>query len=278
MTLHQMRCVNSRIHRGGRRAITSCRRTFEKVRRIRDFLSKAVARHHLEYVSLTKKKVSAQAYPRKFVHLVYLYIHMYVRRGWVADTTRASKLQFFFVPVSFFLSFFFFLLTQVRQVKVVFLRTLRNEATHLPASDRVNHIALLRNLQSTGLDSVSLKWLFSYLTGLCIRTKVNSHTSTSSPLTSAVPQGCVLGSLLFLIFDKDVLTVAAAMTAFFADDALFHPAWVQSLNFPLSTSSLFGYYYVSRPGLLNMSFKPLISNTSRFPSWSSPQSGSFSSG
>ena len=43
----------------------------------------------------------------------------------MADTTRASKLQFFFVPVPCFF------LTQVRQVKVVFLRTLRNADTRL---------------------------------------------------------------------------------------------------------------------------------------------------
>ena len=45
----------------------------------------------------------------------------------MADTTRASKLQVFFCSGSFFF-------TQVRQVKVVFLRTLRNAATRLLAS------------------------------------------------------------------------------------------------------------------------------------------------
>ena len=82
--------------------------------------SKTVAR---PYVTL-RKKVSAQAYPREHVHLVYLHIRAQGVGRWVADTTRASKLQYFFVPVPFFL-------TQVRQVKVVFLRTLRNAATRL---------------------------------------------------------------------------------------------------------------------------------------------------
>ena len=51
--------MNSRIHRADRRAVASCRQTFKKVRRIRDFqnkiISKACARHNLEYVTLMKK-------------------------------------------------------------------------------------------------------------------------------------------------------------------------------------------------------------------------------
>ena len=93
------------------------------------------------------------------------------------------------------------------------------------AFDRMDHTALLRILQSIGLDTISLKWFFLYLSGRCIRTKVNSHTSSSSPITSGVPQGSVLGPLLFLIYYKDIATVATAMTALFADDTLlFHPA------------------------------------------------------
>ena len=60
----------------------------------------------------------------------------------MADTTRASKLQFFFfVPVLFFF-------TQVRQVKVVFLRTLRNAATRLQKKKKKNETKRSRRSRS----------------------------------------------------------------------------------------------------------------------------------
>ena len=49
---------------------------------------------------LIQKKVSAQAYPREYVHLVYLYIRAQGVGG--GHTTCASKLQFFFCSGSFF--------------------------------------------------------------------------------------------------------------------------------------------------------------------------------
>ena len=49
-------------------------------------------------------------------------------------------------------------------------------------------------------------WFFSYLSGRRIRTKVSNHLSSPS-------QGSVLGLLLFLIYNKDIPSVASALTA-----------------------------------------------------------------
>ena len=82
-----------------RRAVASCKQTFKKVRRIRQKnIYRTVARHNSEYVTLRKRQARRLIQERTFTSCTYTY----VRRGWVADTTRASKLQFFFVPVPFF--------------------------------------------------------------------------------------------------------------------------------------------------------------------------------
>ena len=65
----------------------------------------------------------------------------------MADTTRASKLQFFFCSGSFFL-------TQVRQVKVVFLLTLRNAATRLSSGGPlvVSRVSVFAQIEHAVID------------------------------------------------------------------------------------------------------------------------------
>ena len=61
----------------------------------------------MEYVTLYKeKKVSVQAYPRDYIHLVYFYIRAQYRGGWRTQHAHRNC-SFFFVSVPFF--FFFFL-------------------------------------------------------------------------------------------------------------------------------------------------------------------------
>ena len=46
----------------------------------------------------------------------------------------------------------------------------------------------------------ALKWFTSYLTNRMQRCNVNNHLSSASPLNGGVPQGSIIGPLLFLIF------------------------------------------------------------------------------
>ena len=104
----------------------------------KNFFSKTAARHNSEYVTLIKKIGKRAGLPKR-VHSPRVLIHTCAGGGW--RTQHAHRNCSFFL----FWFLFFFFLTQVRQVKVVFLRTLRNAATRLcmcvelVSSEQVQH-------------------------------------------------------------------------------------------------------------------------------------------
>ena len=86
------------------------------------------------------------------------------------------------------------------------------------AFDKVPHKRLLFKLERIGVDGNVLKWIRGWLHDREQRVVVNGRSSTWQKVTSGVPQGSVLGPLLFLTYINDLDDSVQSSVKKFADD------------------------------------------------------------
>ena len=86
------------------------------------------------------------------------------------------------------------------------------------AFDKVPHERLILQLNRYGITGNILNWIRDYLANRTQKVRVNGHYSISSPVRSGVPQGSVLGPVLFLVFVSDIAPLVNNFISLYADD------------------------------------------------------------
>ena len=90
------------------------------------------------------------------------------------------------------------------------------------AFDCVAHQRLLMKLKNWGVRGHTHAWIDAWLTNRTQQVVVNGATSKPIPITSGVPQGSVLGPLMFIIFINDIGHDLKSDIRLFADDCLIY--------------------------------------------------------
>ena len=87
------------------------------------------------------------------------------------------------------------------------------------AFDTVDHTILLYKLKAMGISSSSCQWFEAYLTNRTQVTDLGGTFSSRGNITCGVPQGSILGPLLFLIYVNDMATAVKCKLLLYADDS-----------------------------------------------------------
>ena len=91
------------------------------------------------------------------------------------------------------------------------------------AFDKVPHRRLLHKLHHYGVRSKTLRWIQAFLRERTQQVILEGVFSSKAPVTSGVPQGTVVGPLLFLTYINDLPDVIShSQTRLFADDSLLY--------------------------------------------------------
>ena len=99
-----------------------------------------------------------------------------------------------------------------KEIRVIFLDISK-------AFDRVWHSGLLYKLKLAGINGDLLEWFKNYLSNRYQRVVINGQHSEWGSINAGVPQGSVLGPLLFLVYINDIVsTVSHCNVRLFTDD------------------------------------------------------------
>ena len=90
------------------------------------------------------------------------------------------------------------------------------------AFDTVSHLKIIHKLRLMGLDELTLSWLESYLTNRQQCVKVNGSISGLLPIVYGVPQGSILGPILYSLYINDIVNIVDCGIILYADDTVIY--------------------------------------------------------
>ena len=103
------------------------------------------------------------------------------------------------------------------------------------AFDTIAHSKLLGKIKALGLDETTLQWFNSYLRKRSQCVTLNGITSDVLPLTYGVPQGSILGPILFTIYINEIADILSCNVILYADDTVILHEDVSILQENLNT-------------------------------------------
>ena len=116
-------------------------------------------------------------------------------------------------------------ITQLLEIHHTIMKALDNRKEILTcfldiskAFDRVSHRALIQKLRQLKIDGNLLDWFIDYLSNRKQRVLVDGVHSSWRDVLAGIPQGSILGPLLFLIFINDIINDINCIIRLFADD------------------------------------------------------------
>ena len=114
----------------------------------------------------------------------------------------------------------------------------------IKAFDSVPHEHLLIKLNAIGITGSLQKWLRGFLINCLQRVVINGCYSEWLPVISGVPQGSVLGPLLFLLYVNDLQeAVLYSELNVFADDVALYKEIKSSVDCDLLQEDLISVYF-----------------------------------
>lgn len=136
------------------------------------------------------------------------------------------------------------------------------------AFDTVSFPILLKKLNEMGIGDNMLRWIMSYLTQRTVRVAFSGCTSSPFSPPSGVPQGSVLGPLLFNIFINDLSNSIKCNNLLFADDQKMYSLVKtneDAVNLQVDIDSMFGWCQNNEISLNNSKCSHISFSNKRTP-------------